>query len=699
MTITKSGNIASFYTVGKAPIKHLRVYFSSKQAGEGDPSPTNIREISGWNGLEVYYTGKNLINDTKKKVVNNKIVMVGQETGIGTYSIKLKSGHYRITANTSQESLLYNHSVSSNTKLGYTNNGSIPMILYGSPQCEFFINNNNGIQPSDIYNVQLEVGDIATPYEPYRGETHSLDWSSTLGTIYGGYVDLVTGEVVQEWLCVDLNNLNWQYNSNWNMPNIKYADDFKNMNIIKATNNQTQYGELVAERYSVENYNALDADLAPGYIIFANTARLFASVASQDDEIQGLACFKLLNPITYQLSPTQLTTLIGQNNIWSNADRVEVEYDMMESNDELYRRRNTIIRSYPHIETTSGGIASFNTDLAAPLKECKIYFNPVQAGSGTPSPSNVRLISGWNEIKYTNLTNEGIVRDQFFDTTTIGLKMYIDNNVYPFHTRITGKATSTSGILIIATNENVIGPCYIYGVPSFNSSEYSKWCYGMFNNYSDANNNGSWVTDIPDGTCVQSDGTKQVRLYLRTNAKSEYDLDFYPNIVTTPPIIITLPQTFYGGYIDLVNGELVQTHIKVTNVTVSSLVQHPILKHKQWNIASLPAEGIKTVEENKNNYYCNLFQSGLDTEEGYVNLGGNTTGTAICIRPYAAQTDVITNVTDATAWLAQNNFEMVYPLNTPIHHQLTPQQIKSLKGQNNIWSNTNGDISVKYWTH
>ena len=37
--------------------------------------------------------------------------------------------------------------------------------------------------------------------------------------------------------------------------------------------------------------------------------------------------------------------------------------------------------------------------MAAPLKECKIHFNPVQEGSGDPSPDNVRPISGWNNIQ------------------------------------------------------------------------------------------------------------------------------------------------------------------------------------------------------------------------------------------------------------------------------------------------------------
>ena len=108
-----------------------------------------------------------------------------------------------------------------------------------------------------------------------------------------------------------------------------------------------------------------------------------------------ILAYPLATPISYQLTPMELQTFIGRNNIWSNANRVEVEYDLAESNDELYRRRNIILNSSPHIESASGAIASFNTDMETPLKELKAYFTPIQEGTGNPSPTNVKPISGW----------------------------------------------------------------------------------------------------------------------------------------------------------------------------------------------------------------------------------------------------------------------------------------------------------------
>ena len=62
VTNVVSGGIASFKSVGEVPLKSLKVGFNPIQEGDGDPSPSNIRAISGWTGLNVFHTGKNLFN-------------------------------------------------------------------------------------------------------------------------------------------------------------------------------------------------------------------------------------------------------------------------------------------------------------------------------------------------------------------------------------------------------------------------------------------------------------------------------------------------------------------------------------------------------------------------------------------------------------------------------------------------------------
>jgi hypothetical protein len=40
--------------------------------------------------------------------------------------------------------------------------------------------------------------------------------------------------------------------------------------------------------------------------------------------------------------------------------------------------------------------------------------------------------------------------------------------------------------------------------------------------------------------------------------------------------------------------------------------------------------------------------------------------------------------------------QLVYELATPITIQLTPEQLSSLAGENVMWSNVNGDITLEY---
>ena len=49
----------------------------------------------------------------------------------------------------------------------------------------------------------------------------------------------------------------------------------------------------------------------------------------------------------------------------------------------------------PEYATVTGSYVSFVTTRSAPLKELVVDINPVQSGSGDPSPNNVRPISGW----------------------------------------------------------------------------------------------------------------------------------------------------------------------------------------------------------------------------------------------------------------------------------------------------------------
>lgn len=65
-----------------------------------------------------------------------------------------------------------------------------------------------------------------------------------------------------------------------------------------------------------------------------------------------------------------------------------------------YRRR--IIASSPHLSHAEGAVASFVDGTDLPLKSLVIDIEPLQSGTGDPSPSNIRPISGWDAVGVHN---------------------------------------------------------------------------------------------------------------------------------------------------------------------------------------------------------------------------------------------------------------------------------------------------------
>lgn len=150
--------------------------------------------------------------------------------------------------------------------------------------------------------------------------------------------------------------------------------------------------------------------------------------------------------------------------------------------------------------------------------------------------------------------------------------------------------------------------------------------------------------------------------------------------------------TIYGGYVDLVNGELVQEwelvsaqwgNIKKNNVHNETTGYYEAVLSFNNEIEILhetTTYGVKTIS---NVIGKVAWNGGGATPEHYY--GGNVNGHGI-IYAYGNYNDDLIVQIAAT-------------LKTPIHYSLTPQQLKSLLGTNNIWSNANGNTTVEYWKH
>ena len=68
---TVSGDIAHFRTPSRVPIESLKFHFLPKQEGSGDPSPSNVRPITGWTGLTGHYANDNIIGLSDLQFMDN----------------------------------------------------------------------------------------------------------------------------------------------------------------------------------------------------------------------------------------------------------------------------------------------------------------------------------------------------------------------------------------------------------------------------------------------------------------------------------------------------------------------------------------------------------------------------------------------------------------------------------------------------
>ena len=547
-----------------------------------------------------------------------------------------------------------------------------------------------------VTNAQVEFGSTATTYEPY----------SSNNTVYGGYIDIINGKLIKEYekVIIDENStLTLAWNSIqetttrfvYQIPQAYTHDLTKSCYVDKA-----KYGAVFGDyvtwyRQGLREFN----------IYIPNT---LTGITSEDDEATLITKFKawlaenpisyvfaLQTPIEYQLTPIQLKAFLNQNNIWSNTnDITEVSYQIHDSN-MIRSTRKQIIGNEPHIETISDTIATFNTDIAAPLKECKIYFNPIQEGSGDPSPENVRELTGYTQLKlYT--VGKGI-RSFQTDQYEITNDYHVGNNGWSGAINnspaLWGRTITYSAYINAA---NATGPGAVGIIKT--KSDGSTFDARLAGNIIEKGSNGwSYITiEIPGNG---------VRLYPEMNAykgciftKPMVELgntrtEYEPYNYTSFPLDWTsIAGTLYGGYVDLIKGELIVEQQKLTLSNTTKIGVSNTYKGSFW---------LNTTEFS----YIDTTKPILCNRLKYINNKLDFSyGTCINYNQSSINLWVInseTTVTENTIhnWLEDNTTEIIFYLKNPIRYQLSPIQLKALKGTNNIWSNANGPVSITYWTH
>jgi len=313
-----SGSIASFSDGSPAPVTALSVGIEPVQEGTGDPSPDNVRPISGHTQAVVTRTGKNLFDYSARTSNYYLDTSTGQPVPQNGYYvtpyIPVQAGK-PIVFLPSGSGRRWIYDVNKNP-VTYINNSSLQVY---TPPIDGYIRVTVSSTSTYATKYQIEYGTAPTAYEEYQGQTVTIDLGEER---YGGTIDVLTGTMTVTHKYMKVGN-NFSYSSG----NIfayatsepkKPANNFAVANIISSAFAPSSQGNLANGNHiavpTTTDYIRINA---VGYTDDTTFANDFGNVD---------IVFELAQPLTVQLSPSTLNTLKGQNSIWADTGDVAVEY-------------------------------------------------------------------------------------------------------------------------------------------------------------------------------------------------------------------------------------------------------------------------------------------------------------------------------------------------------------------------------------
>ena len=735
LTHTVKGPIASFRSADKSNIESLKLRFLPKQEGSGDPSPTNIRPITGWtecnlsrakkNIIKPYYTEETTIRGMTITPTTNGVRVRGKATA--EHPIRLSSQDVRfLEAGKKYAFSLYINGDISGCKdpyLGYHTGVTYKSIknldssinysfvwtvpdAYATgpaPWFDMYIRVLEGSTVDFEIGLQMEAGENVTAFEPYVGESIPLSWSSH-GVEYGGYIDPVRGKIVAEYEFLSDTWGNWgTAQDQGDGTTLRYKRFTNPVYGNGITNHYTDYCNVAKYVYANENGN-------PHYYIVGqsyNCRVYMPNDFSTDQVIQAIG--KLITPIEYDIDPVSLQTFLDYNNFWTDMnDDTEVEYCFA---DRLSERK--LIMDTPHIETVSDIVATFDTDLRSKLVELKAGFLPKQAGTGNPSPTNIRPITGWtgftlkrtnknvldfNKYTYSNpLTLNGLTFTKYYNKD--GSLAYINikgqrnanNTFYNLNYRGSNGTMAPGHYIVFGNVPNVV----------------EMYAFEYIPDETRILNTQSGIMDF-----VTHEGATKSWIRLQIVTDAYIDLNVYPVLMPYDSYLIdTINLSWtslgekYGGYVDLIRGKLVTTHKLFT------LTGYEGIEYSTFNDSIYTGKSYKNILSDSlyGDHifgWCSATTRSEDTgkiQTAYLRKSYDGYG----LQFYSATSYWGASENTSEAFIAKlkswtdagTPLQIVYELATPIEYDLTLEQIKTFLGQNNIFADSNGNVEVKYWTH
>ncbi len=175
---------------------------------------------------------------------------------------------------------------------------------------------------------RTEVNAYVSPTQDVAdATTYPVTWQTEAGTVYAGYVDVVTGVLTVTMAGVDLGTLDWSYSSAYNrFSTSSLSSVIKQNGIPRSMFMYCSCYQVIDDGRSVTDvpdgsiYNGGTSSL-----IYAHDQRVTTPSAFKAAVTGQILVYPLETPIIYQLDPQTVQTLVGQNVVWSDGGPVTVE--------------------------------------------------------------------------------------------------------------------------------------------------------------------------------------------------------------------------------------------------------------------------------------------------------------------------------------------------------------------------------------
>lgn len=352
--VEKSGNPVQAELVGGLPFDRVATMLEFIQSGSGDPSPENIRTISGWTGAKLTRCGKNLCPNYATTQTLNDVTFTVKEDGsiiangtatanIWIYVSKqgsdfnLAVGAYTLSgispAGNGCQLIDYTYTAGGTFITNFSDTGSGKTINVTDAtvkhRVQIYIPNGTSLNNFVFRPMIRNASDTDSTYEPYQGNTYSADFGQT---VYGGTLDWNTGvlTVDKAYKAIDGTSIK--------VVQAGAASGKGNAFIAAASDALIPSSASVLSDITSSHYKTvLGGDAysgVQGICIRATSAEIYiydsARSAMTGAEYNGWlaaqyaagtpvqACYKLATPTTIQLTPQEIKQLQGMNTLYGD---------------------------------------------------------------------------------------------------------------------------------------------------------------------------------------------------------------------------------------------------------------------------------------------------------------------------------------------------------------------------------------------